>query len=93
MNTLQTYLRTTITTKKTKYTSRSKTPQKWATFTYYRKEVRQITKLFKNTQLRVAFRTKNKIGKYNNRNVYQMKCLDCPFEMCCTNWEDVHRKI
>jgi hypothetical protein len=35
---------------------------KWAMFTYCGKEVRQITKLFKNTQIRVAFRTKNTIS-------------------------------
>jgi regulator of PEP synthase PpsR (kinase-PPPase family) len=52
---------------------------KWATFTYCGKEVRQITKLFKNTQLRVASRTKNTIsnilkhhaqaGEYNNSGI------------------------
>jgi hypothetical protein len=58
----------------------------WATFTYCGKEVRQITKLFKNTQMRAAFLTKNTISnilkhntqtdKYNNSAIYQMKCLD-----------------
>jgi hypothetical protein len=61
---------------------------KWATFTYCRKEVRQITKLFQNTQLRVALHTQNtinnilklreQIDKYNNSGIYQLKCLDCP---------------
>jgi CMP-2-keto-3-deoxyoctulosonic acid synthetase len=32
---------------------------KWAIFTYCGKEVRQITRLFKDTQLRIAFRTRN----------------------------------
>jgi hypothetical protein len=31
---------------------------KWATFTYCSKEVRKITKLFKNMQIKIAFRTK-----------------------------------
>jgi hypothetical protein len=59
---------------------------KWATFTYCGKEVRQITKLFKDTQLKIAFHTRNTINnilkhhiqtdKYNNSGIYQMKCLD-----------------
>jgi hypothetical protein len=61
---------------------------KWATFTYCSKDVRQITKIFKDTQLNIAFRTQNtienllrhktKTEKYNSSGVYQMKCLDCP---------------
>jgi hypothetical protein len=31
--------------------------QKWATFTYIGKETRNITKLFKDTKLKIAFRT------------------------------------
>jgi hypothetical protein len=60
---------------------------KWATFTYCGKDVRQISKLFKDTQLEIAFLTKNTVnnilkhrvqtGKYNNSGIYQMKCLDC----------------
>jgi hypothetical protein len=34
---------------------------KWATFTYRGKETRKIMKFFKNTQIKVAFRTKNTI--------------------------------
>jgi hypothetical protein len=61
---------------------------KWATFTYCGKEVRQITKIFKDTQLNLAFRTQNmienilrhktKTEKYDTSGVYRMKCLDCP---------------
>jgi hypothetical protein len=61
---------------------------KWVTFTYCGKEVRQITKIFKDTQLNLAFRTQNtvenilrhktKTEKCDNSGVYQMKCLDCP---------------
>jgi hypothetical protein len=63
---------------------------KWATLTYCGKEVRQITKLFKNTQLRVAFRTQStvnsilkhheQIDKYNSSGIYLMKCLACPLK-------------
>jgi chromosome condensin MukBEF complex kleisin-like MukF subunit len=57
---------------------------------YCGKKVRQITKLFKETQLKITFRTNNTINnilkhyvpteKYNNSGIYQMKCLDCPLK-------------
>jgi hypothetical protein len=79
---------TTITQIIYKEQTRQKT--KWATFMYCGKEVRQITKLFKDTQLKIAFRTRNMINnilkhhesteKYNNRGIYRMKCLGCPLK-------------
>jgi hypothetical protein len=49
-----------------------------------------ITKLFKGTQIKVAFCTQNTIqntlkhhiqtDKYNNSGTCQMKCLDCPLK-------------
>jgi hypothetical protein len=61
-----------------------------ATFTYIEKETRKITKLFKNTKIKIAFRTRNTIqnivkqhpqkDKYNDSGIYQMKCLDCPLK-------------
>jgi hypothetical protein len=60
---------------------------KWATFTYSGKETRKITKLFKNTKIKIAFRIRNTIqnivrqhvqkDKYSDSGFYQMKCLDC----------------
>jgi hypothetical protein len=38
-----------------------KTPQKWASFTYVGKETSYITNIFKHTDLKIAFRTKNTI--------------------------------
>ena len=35
----------------------------WAKFTYFTKETRAITKLFKETQLKIAFKVNNTIGK------------------------------
>jgi hypothetical protein len=62
----------------------------WATFTYSGKEVRKITKLFRDTQIKIAFRTTNTIqnilkhqpptDKFNRSGIYQMKCLDCPLK-------------
>ena len=37
--------------------------EKWARFTYFVKETRFITKLFKNTNVRVSFTTDNTIGR------------------------------
>jgi hypothetical protein len=62
--------------------------QKWVTFTYIGKETRTITRLFKNTNIRIAYKTKNTIqnhlqprkhdtNKYNNSGIYQVKCNSC----------------
>jgi hypothetical protein len=61
---------------------------KWVTFTYYGKETRKITKLFRDTKLKVAYRTRNTIlnilrtqphiNKFKRSRIYCMKCLDCP---------------
>jgi regulator of PEP synthase PpsR (kinase-PPPase family) len=48
---------------------------KWATFTYCGKEVRQMTKLFKNTQIRVAFCTKNTISNILKHNTQADKYI------------------
>jgi hypothetical protein len=59
-------------------------------FTYSGKEVRKINKLFRDTQMKISFRTTNTIqnilrhqlliDKYNRSGTYQMKCLDCPLK-------------
>jgi hypothetical protein len=63
--------------------------QKWVKFTYIGKETRFITKLFKNTHLKVAYTTNNnlgklldtqkteKINKIEKNGVYQLKCPTC----------------
>jgi hypothetical protein len=38
--------------------------RKWATFTYFGPETTTITKLFKNTDVGISFRTKNNIKHY-----------------------------
>jgi hypothetical protein len=35
---------------------------KWVTFTYYGKETRKITKIFRDTELKVAYRTRNTVS-------------------------------
>jgi hypothetical protein len=64
---------------------------KWATFTYYSSSVRTITKLFRNTNVKVAYRTTNTIKNllkpkitikdiYDQSGVYQLSCNDCPLK-------------
>jgi hypothetical protein len=63
---------------------------KWVTFTYNGKETRKITRLFKYTKLKIAYRTKNttqnilkpqpQTEKYSKSGIYQMKCNDCPLK-------------
>jgi hypothetical protein len=67
------------------------TPNKWAKFTYIGKETMFITKLFKNSSVKIAFTTNNTISKsltvkpsqvqkqnrFDKSGVYQPTCLDC----------------
>jgi hypothetical protein len=76
---------TTMQNKVKQYTSKTK----WAKFIYVSKGTKFITKLFKNTPLKIAFTTQNTIGKLlskqqnHNQNkfdkcgVYQLTCPDC----------------
>jgi hypothetical protein len=60
----------------------------FATFTYIGTETRIISNLFKNTNIHIAYRTKNTIQHhlqqknnttdiYNMSGIYQMNCKDC----------------
>ena len=74
----------------TQHTSQQQTPHRFATFTYIGKETRFITKLFKQTNIRIAYRTRNTIEKllrhrrnpsqgdhFENSGIYQLTCPDC----------------
>jgi hypothetical protein len=62
---------------------------KWTRFTYFRKETRFITKLFKNTSVKVTYTTRNTINrllsaqnhmqkdKYEKLGVYRLTCPEC----------------
>jgi hypothetical protein len=62
----------------------------WATFTYYRKETKEITKMLKETNIKIAYWTKSTIqnlvkpclqwGEYEESGIYQMRCMDCPLK-------------
>ena len=62
---------------------------KWTTFTYHNHTIRQITNLFKHTNLRIAYRSTNKIQNlikhkqnthkpdHEKSGIYQLKCNTC----------------
>jgi hypothetical protein len=61
---------------------------KWITFTHFGPDTRMITKAFRNTNMKIAFRTNNTIkqhlrikqrttDKYNLCGVYKMNCGNC----------------
>jgi hypothetical protein len=76
-------------TKKFPSNTIQKEPKKWAAFTYTGKEVRAITKLFRDTEIHIAYKTKNIIqhhlqmkndndpDKYNHSSIYEMRCKSC----------------
>jgi hypothetical protein len=64
------------------------TDEQWATFTYIGKHTGFITKLFKSTNIKTAYKTQNTIGKklqkgnqkddkYDNAGVYKLKFQYC----------------
>ena len=77
----------TINSKKQKEESGERT--QWAKFTYAGKETRNITKLFKNTNVKIAFSTNNTIekllrtehrsakDKYEKSGIYRLTCPTC----------------
>jgi hypothetical protein len=63
--------------------------RRWATFTNVGRETRIIAKLFRNTNIRIAYKTNNTLqkhlqtksiisDKYNQCGVYEIKCNSCP---------------
>jgi hypothetical protein len=62
--------------------------KKWATFTYFNPNVRKITNMFRDTQLRIPLRPNNTISKYmteintlqkdlEKNGIYEIICLTC----------------
>jgi hypothetical protein len=61
--------------------------KKWAKFTFFREDIRILTKIFRNSNTEVAYSTnnatKNKCrnntqnDKYIRNGVYKLKCLTC----------------
>jgi hypothetical protein len=80
-----------ITNKKAKRKDSQKT--KWATILYVGRETNSIARLFKNTDVKISFTTKNTIQKllapkthtltkdrYDNNRVYKLSCPGCDKE-------------
>ena len=90
-NPIQLHNITTTTNTKTHSQHESQTTQKtkWVTFTYVGPQTKYITKLFKNTNLKIGYKTNNTIqkpltqtntsasDKFDNCRIYQLTCLDC----------------
>lgn len=62
--------------------------QNWTAFTYVGRQTKYITKIFKRTNLKIAYKTKIAIkkllrpkprnqDKYINSGIYQLQCQDC----------------
>ena len=61
--------------------------KKWATFTYINNKMTKLTKLFKNTDIKIAYKTnKNKLQNLNSSHnkdntttngIYKIECQDC----------------
>jgi hypothetical protein len=65
--------------------------EKWITFTYFGPTIRMVTKIIRNTNLKVVFRTNNTLKRhvirkdnitdiYDCSGVYQMACKNCPMK-------------
>jgi hypothetical protein len=75
------------TIKQSKHKNNSDAKQKWVSFTFSGNYVRTITKLFKNTNIKIAFKTNNTIGnilkertttnKYEQTGIYKLTCTEC----------------
>jgi len=61
-------------------------PKKWITFTFYSPVIRRITNLFKDTNIKIAFRTTNTIqqqlstrksNQTNPSDIYKIQCNNC----------------
>jgi len=76
-------------TKQRKRHEQEKQNQKWVKFTYVGRETRYITKLVRNTSLKVAYTTKSNVGKilemqkpqepnkFDKNGVYSLTCQIC----------------
>ena len=92
LNNVISKLQTKSHTQQTDEIQDAQTPFKWATFTYTSKQTKHITKLFKNTNLKIADKTnttleclltqqhdkhhKTNQNKFQKSGVYQLICKD-----------------
>ena len=64
-----------------------KKEQKWITYTYTGNYIRKITKLFRNTNIKIAYKTNHTLGKlvherknidpYEQSGIYKLTCQSC----------------
>jgi hypothetical protein len=75
------------TIKQSKHKNNSEPKQKWVSFTFSGNYVRTITKLLKNKNIKIGFKTNNRIGnilkeriitnKYEKTGIYKLTCAEC----------------
>jgi hypothetical protein len=69
----------------TTITTTTTSPKTWVTFTYYNSMIRKLTKIFRNTNFKIAFRTNNTIHNsllsrpyysniHSHSGIYQLQC-------------------
>jgi len=78
-------------------------PTKWCVFTYFGKETLNLTKIFKHTDLRIAYRTNNTLqkhlpystsraDKYTRSGIYKLTCPDCSKAYVGQTGRDFHTR-
>ena len=82
-------LKTQITQKNSKNVNTNQTQNKWAIFTYHSPIIRKITNLFKQTDIKLAFRNTNTIRQtirpklkdntqgHDKSGIYKLICKTC----------------
>jgi len=65
---------------------------KWAKFTYVGKETKFITRLFKNTPLKIAFTTQNTIGKLLSKQQNHNQSKFDKYGVYQLTWPDYNMK-
>jgi hypothetical protein len=73
--------------RKNKTEDTTKKQQKWISFTYIGHYIRKVTKLFKDTNIKIAYRTtsitgkllneKQKMNPYEQSGIYKLACQSC----------------
>ena len=81
-----TKLRTQIQRKTHINTAKNNSNQKWATFTYHSPKIRTITNLFKQTELKIAFKSTNnlhQLSKHKSQDITQEHDKSGIYSMIC----------
>jgi len=82
-----------------------KKKDKWTTFTYYSPQIRKITNLFKNTDIRIALKSSNNLQRLTNaekksktqeykcRGIYALTCKTCNHRFIGQTSRDLNKRF